>query len=53
LTGKYEEKVKNDTEEAKRLGLGGAPAFFINDQLISGAQPIEKFREVIDKQLAK
>ena len=52
-SGKYEEKVKNDSEEAKGLGLGGAPAFFINDQLISGAQPIEKFRGVIDKALAK
>ena len=52
-TGKYEEKVKNDTEEAKNLGLSGAPAFFINDQLISGAQPIENFREVIDIELAK
>lgn len=52
-SGKYEEKVKNDTAEAKELGLGGAPAFFINDQLISGAQPIEKFREAIDKELAK
>jgi predicted DsbA family dithiol-disulfide isomerase len=52
-SGKYEGKVKNDTAEAKELGLGGAPAFFINDQLISGAQPIEKFREAIDKELSK
>lgn len=52
-SGKYEGKVNNDAEEAKGLGLSGAPAFFINDQLISGAQPIEKFREVIDTELAK
>ncbi len=52
-SGKYEGKVKNDTEEAKGLGLSGAPAFFVNDTLISGAQPIEKFREVIDAELAK
>ncbi len=52
-SGKYESKVKNDAEEAKRLGLSGAPAFFINDTLVSGAQPIEKFRGVIDAELAK
>ena len=52
-SGKYEEKVKDDMAAGSEFGVSGTPAFFINDTLISGAQPIEKFREVIDAELAK
>ena len=30
----------------------GMPAFFINGRMLSGAQPIERFRELIDAELA-
>ena len=52
-SGKYEGKVKDDMTAGSEFGVSGTPAFFINDTLISGAQPIEKFREVIDAELAK
>jgi len=37
---------------ADRLGVRGTPSFFINGRHIVGAQPIEKFRAVIDERLA-
>ena len=33
-------------------GVNGTPAFFINGRLVSGAQPFEAFKEVIDEELA-
>jgi protein-disulfide isomerase len=32
-------------------GVNGTPAFFINGRLISGAQPFEEFRKIIDDEL--
>ncbi len=34
---------------AKRFGLSGTPAFFVNGFLVSGAQPIEAFDEIIQR----
>ena len=38
---------------AKKVGATGTPAFRINGVSLSGAQPFDKFKEVIDKQLAE
>lgn len=46
-------KVERDMELAQKLGAEGTPAFFINGAFVSGAQPIERFRAIIDAQLAK
>ncbi len=49
-----EEAVFKATDEAvMRLGLRGTPAFIINDQVVSGAQPTEYFQKVIQEQLDK
>lgn len=40
-------------EQAKATGANGTPAFRINGVTLSGAQPYEKFKEVIDAQLAE
>jgi protein-disulfide isomerase len=34
------------------LGVQGTPAFFINGRLLSGSQPIDAFKRVIDQELA-
>lgn len=52
-SGKYEGKVKKDIEIGASFGVGGTPAFFINDQFLNGAQPIENFKKIIDAELAK
>jgi protein-disulfide isomerase len=45
-------KVASDLEVAHRLGVCGAPTAFINGVLISGAQPHDKLKQLIDAELA-
>lgn len=44
--------VQRDIEEATKLGLEGTPAFFINGRFMNGAQPLEKFVQLIEEELA-
>ena len=46
-------KVDEDMALGKRIGATGTPAFRINGVVLSGAQPFEKFKSVIDEELAK
>lgn len=52
-SGKYKAKVDANVAEGAALGIKSTPTFFINGKLISGAQPLEVFTEVIDADLAK
>ena len=45
--------VDRDTAIANGLGVRGTPGFFINGVNLSGAQPFEKFKAVIDEQIRK
>jgi protein-disulfide isomerase len=44
-------QVDNEQKSAKALGQGGTPAFFINGKVLSGAQPFDKFKAVIEAEL--
>jgi len=46
-------KVDADMELARKVGASGTPAFRINGVTVSGAQPVDKFTEVIDAQLTQ
>jgi protein-disulfide isomerase len=50
---KYLAQVKADMEEGKKIGVKSTPTFFVNGQLVSGAQPMEVFAEIIEEELAK
>lgn len=50
---KYLEEVQNDYNDGVSYGVGGTPAFFVNGTLVSGAQPLEVFSQVIDQELAE
>jgi protein-disulfide isomerase len=50
---KYASKVDEDMALASKIGATGTPAFRINGVTVSGAQPFDKFKEVIDQQLAE
>jgi protein-disulfide isomerase len=52
-TGAASLKVAEDMEIAKRVGATGTPFFRINGVELSGAQPFEKFQQLIDVELAK
>ncbi len=47
--GIYAERLAKAQEEAARLGVTGVPTFFIGQQRIVGAQPIEVFRKALRK----
>ena len=46
-------KVEEDMALGNKVGANGTPAFRINGVELSGAQPFDKFKEAIDKELAK
>jgi protein-disulfide isomerase/plastocyanin len=46
-----EEKVLNDIKDAQAYGVSGTPTFFINGEMLEGAQPYEAFETVINSLL--
>jgi protein-disulfide isomerase len=50
--GRGGRKVDDDLALARRLRIRGTPSFLINGVVLAGAQPIERFKEIIDAQLA-
>jgi len=55
-SGKYLEEVQGDLSDGRDYDITGTPGFFIgNDKIgfvkLSGAQPFESFKKVIDEQL--
>ncbi|HJS19335.1 MAG TPA: thioredoxin domain-containing protein [Anaerolineales bacterium] len=49
---KFKEAVEADSDFAVNLGVRSTPTFFINGLAIVGAQPLDVFKQVIDKELA-
>jgi protein-disulfide isomerase len=48
-----QKSIEEDSNFARANGAGGTPSFFINGVLLVGAQPFEKFKEIIDAVLAE
>lgn len=49
---KYEDEVRRDELMASELGIRGVPFFVFNKKFaLSGAQPVEVFKEVLEKSL--
>ncbi len=49
---KTAQRITDDQDYAKKLGVRGTPNFFINGRLLGGAFPLENFKEIIDKELS-
>jgi protein-disulfide isomerase len=49
----WADKVEKDDAEAGQVGVSGTPAAIVNGVLVSGAQPFDKFKAVIDQELSK
>lgn len=52
-SGKFTPEVEKDIEDGSNAGVSGTPSFFINGKAVTGALPIEKFKEIIDAELKK
>jgi protein-disulfide isomerase len=48
----FKAAIDKDIADGSKVGVNGTPAFFINGRMLSGAQPFEKFKEVIDDELS-
>ncbi|HVN14279.1 MAG TPA: DsbA family protein [Anaerolineales bacterium] len=44
--------IQDDSDFATQLGVNSTPTFFINGLAVIGAQPLDVFKQVIDKELA-
>jgi protein-disulfide isomerase len=49
----HKAQIEADQAIATKFDARGTPAFFINGRFLSGAQPIERFKEVIDDELKR
>jgi protein-disulfide isomerase len=45
---RHREQVRRDRRLLMQLGQSGVPTFYVNGRLLQGAQPLERFREVIE-----
>ena len=45
--------IKADQADGAAVGVTGTPAFLINGRKISGAQPFQNFKAVIDDELQR
>lgn len=50
-SGKYASKVQADLTYGQSVGVSGTPAFFINGQMFTGAQPYQSFVQAIEAEL--
>jgi protein-disulfide isomerase len=48
---RYDRQIERDIDAGKAAGVRGVPAFRINGKLLSGAQPVEKFRAAVREAL--
>jgi len=51
-SGKMASEVKKDFDDGAKFGVSGTPAFFINGKLLTGAQPIQAFEQMIEQELS-
>jgi len=52
-SGRHTAAVQTDLDQGIGLGINGTPAFFLNGNFISGAQPFSVFQGAIDSLLAE
>jgi protein-disulfide isomerase len=50
---KFASAVDADMKQGSSLGVEGTPATFVNGRLVVGAQPLDAFKEIVQKELEK
>jgi protein-disulfide isomerase len=50
-SGKHAATVDADMAAGAAVGMQGTPGFFVNGRVLSGAQPLPAFKEIIDAEL--
>ncbi|HZZ85672.1 MAG TPA: thioredoxin domain-containing protein [Anaeromyxobacteraceae bacterium] len=52
-SGKHAGRIRRDQALVAALGANGTPSFFVNGRKLTGAQPIEAFKALVDEELRK
>jgi protein-disulfide isomerase len=52
-SGEKAKVVETNKKAGEKIGVTGTPAFFVNGYQLSGAQPFEEFKTLIDQELAR
>ena len=52
-SGKFKADIQKMMSDGQKAGVSGTPAFFVNGRFVSGAQPFESFKAIIDEELTK
>ena len=52
-SNKYDAEIHKDMSQGTTLGVTATPTFYINGRQVLGAQPADRFDEVIDEELAQ
>ena len=52
-TGEKAKVVDENRKAGEKVGVTGTPAFFVNGYQLTGAQPFEEFKTLIDQELAR
>jgi protein-disulfide isomerase len=52
-SARLKSRVEADQKLADQLAINGTPSFVINGRLLMGAQPIARFKSVVDEELAR
>lgn len=53
INKKNTQKIDADMSEAQKVNAASTPTFYINGQILVGAQPYQAFKTIIDEQLKK
>lgn len=48
---KQKDQIDTDSKRGNEVGANGTPMFFINGRPLSGAQPFESFKAIIDEEM--
>ncbi|HMZ07862.1 MAG TPA: DsbA family protein [Anaerolineales bacterium] len=51
-SGAHDDYIAQDMDFALNLGVQSTPTFFVNGLAVVGAQPLDTFQQIIDKELA-
>ena len=52
-SGRSRPLIENDLQSGFASGVSGTPAFYINGETLTGAQPLAAFEKIIESELAK
>src|SRR5690606_23149006 len=52
-SGRHDATVQDDVEDGRKVGMSGTPGFYVNGVMLSGAQPVDGFKKVIDAELKR